>query len=136
MGANVSKKETFEDLLKSIANAHQVREDYKIISKEFRLHLSTVKQIMYKLEQLKTTVILPTISRQTKITTRATCITPQKVTKNPRAISKNLKTSLALMTVSAHKTTIRRTLYNNSVQNCKEKATTVQKGTLLPIYNL
>lgn len=36
------KKETFEDLLKSIANAHQVRKDYKNISKEFRLHPSTV----------------------------------------------------------------------------------------------
>ncbi len=41
-------KEITEDLGKRVDVAHQARKGYKTISKEFELHKSTVRQIVYK----------------------------------------------------------------------------------------
>ncbi len=48
-------KEVTEDLEKIIDVAHQARKGYKTISKEFGLHKSTVRQIVYKWRKFKTT---------------------------------------------------------------------------------
>ncbi len=61
-------KEITEDLWKRVDVAHQARKDYKTISKEFGLHKSTVRQIVYKWRKFKTTVTFPRSGRPTKIT--------------------------------------------------------------------
>lgn len=61
-------KELSEELRKRIVDAHEAGKGYKIISKEFGLHRSTVRQIVYKWRIFKTTVTLPRSGRPTKIT--------------------------------------------------------------------
>lgn len=61
-------KELSEELRKRIVDAHEAGKGYKFISKEFGLHRSTVRQIVYKWRIFKTTVTLPRSGRPTKIT--------------------------------------------------------------------
>ena len=108
-------KEISEDLRKSVVDAHQAGKGYKTISKEFGLHQSTVRQIVYKWRKFKTIVTLPRSGRPTKITPRARRVIVGEVTKDPRVTSKQLKASLTLANVNVHESTIRRTLNNNGV---------------------
>lgn len=61
-------KELSGELRKRIVDAHEAGKGYKIISKEYGLHRSTVRQIVYKWRIFKTTVTLPRSGRPTKIT--------------------------------------------------------------------
>lgn len=61
-------KELSEELRKRVVGAHEAGKGYKIISKEFGLHRSTIRQIVYKWRIFKTTVTLPRSGRPTKIT--------------------------------------------------------------------
>lgn len=47
-GVIAQKKEISEDLRKTVANAHVAGKSYKIISAEFWLHHSTIRQVIYK----------------------------------------------------------------------------------------
>ncbi len=66
-------KEITEDLGKRVDVAHQARKGYKTISKEFELHKSTVRQIVYKWRKFKITVTFPRSGRPTKIIQSRTC---------------------------------------------------------------
>ncbi len=81
---------------------------YKTISKEFGLHKSTVRQIVYKWRKIQDH-----------------CYLPEKWSKVPRVTSKQLKAFLTLTNVNVHEPTIRRTLSNHGVHDrvCKKKAT-------------
>ncbi len=68
MEVNHGTKEINEDLGEWVDVAHQARNVYKTISKEFGLHKSTVRQIVYKLRKFKTAVTFPRRGRPTKIT--------------------------------------------------------------------
>ncbi len=107
-------KEITEDLGKRVDVAHQAKKVYKTISKEFRLHKSTVRQIVYKLRKFKTTVTFPRSGRPTKITVIVRVIVCE-VAKVPRVTSKQLKAFLTLANVKVHEPTIRRTLSNHGV---------------------
>ncbi len=61
-------KEITEDLGKRVDVARQARKGYKTMSKEFGLHKSTVRQIVYKWREFKTTLTFPRSGRPTKIT--------------------------------------------------------------------
>ena len=64
-------KEISDDIRRRVVDAHQAGKGYKTISKEFGLHQSTVRQIVYKLKTSNTTVTLPRSGLTTKITPRA-----------------------------------------------------------------
>ncbi len=64
----VMNKGDTEDLGKRVDVAHQARKGYKTISKEFGLHKSTVRQVVYKWRKFKTTITFPRSGRPTKIT--------------------------------------------------------------------
>ncbi|KAL0173833.1 hypothetical protein M9458_029801, partial [Cirrhinus mrigala] len=83
-------KEISEDLRKRVAVAHQAGKGYKAISKEFGLHKSAVRQVVYKWRKFKTTVTLPRSPKQ-------------------------LKAFLTLANVNVHESAARRTLNNNGV---------------------
>ena len=63
--------EISEDLRKRVVVVHQARKGFKAISKEFGLHQSTVRQIVYKWRKFKTTVTLPRSAPPTKNTLKA-----------------------------------------------------------------
>ncbi len=102
-----------EDLGKRVDVTHQARKGYKTISKEFGLHKSTVRQIVYKWRKFKTTVTFPRSGRPTKITPKQNSIIICEVEKVPRVTSKQLKAFLTLANV--HEPSIRKTLSNDGV---------------------
>uniref|UniRef100_A0A8C4TBF5 Transposase n=1 Tax=Erpetoichthys calabaricus TaxID=27687 RepID=A0A8C4TBF5_ERPCA len=115
----------------------QAGKGYKIISKEFGLHQSTVRQTVYKWRKFKTIVTLPRRGRPTKITPRARCVIVGEVTKDPRVTSKQLKASLTLANVHVHESTIRRTLNNNGVHGrVARRKPLLSKKTLLLVCSL
>ena len=110
-----SIKEDSRELRKQVVDAHQAGKGYKTISKQFGLHQSTVRQIVYKWRKFSTIVTLPRSGRPAKITPRARRIIFQEVTKNPRVTSKDLQASLALANVSVNESTVRQTLNKHGV---------------------
>ncbi len=60
-----------EDHGKRVDVAHQAGKGHKTMSKEFGLHKSTVRQIVYKWRKFKTTVTFPKSGPPTKITPKA-----------------------------------------------------------------
>ncbi len=99
---------------KRVDVAHQARKGYKTISKEFGLHKSTVRQIVYKWRKFKTTVTFPRSVDQQR-SSKAERVIVCEVVKVPRVTSKQLKTFLTLANVNVHEPTIRRTLSNHGV---------------------
>ncbi|XP_018090369.1 uncharacterized protein LOC108700862 [Xenopus laevis] len=105
-------KEIPEDLRQTVIEAHQAGKGYKTISKEFKLHKSTVRHIVHKWRQFNTIVTLPRSGRPAKITPKAKLLILQEISKDPGLTSKELKASLESANVSVHDSTIRRTLTN------------------------
>ncbi len=64
---HVTNKGDYWGPRKTVDVTHQARKGYKTISKEFGLHKSTVRQIVYKWRKFKTTVTFPRSGRPTKI---------------------------------------------------------------------
>lgn len=96
--------------LRRVVDANQAGKGYKTIFKEFALHRSTIKQIMYKWRTFYTIVTLPWSGRPTKITPRARCVIVREVTRDHRETSRKLKASLAVAHVNVHEPIIRGTL--------------------------
>ncbi len=65
------------------------------ISKEFRLHKSTVRQLVYKWRKFNTVVIIPKSGWSIKITPKAKHAIVHEVAKEPMVTSKQLKASLS-----------------------------------------
>ncbi len=110
-------KETSEDLRKRVAVAHQAGKGYKVISKKFGLHKSTVRLIVYKWRKFKTIVTHPRSGPPTKITPKARHVIVHGFAKDPRLTSKRPKAFLILPNVNIHKSIMRRTLNNHGVHH-------------------
>ena len=108
-------KELNEDLQARIFELHKAGKGYKSISKSLDVHVSTVRQIIYKWREFKTVATLPGGGRPTKMTARVQRRLVSEVRRNPRASAKDLKQSLAHAKISVHTSTIRKTLNNNGV---------------------
>ncbi len=97
---------------------HQARKVYKIISKEFGLHKSTVRQIVYNGGNSRPLLpSLEVVDQQRSLRSRA-CNSLQDA-KVPRETSKQPKAFLTLANVNVHEPTIRRTLSNHGVHGAK-----------------
>lgn len=99
------------DIRKRVVDAHQARNGYKTICKEFGPHQSTVGQIVYKWRKFKT-IVDQQRSLQEQIS---------EVPNDPRGTSKQLKVSLTLANINVQESTIRRTLNNKArmlLENC------------------
>ncbi len=88
-------KEITEDLGKGVDVAHQARKGYKTISKEFGLHKSTVRQIVYK--WIQDHCYLPEKRLTNKDQSKAERVIVCEVAKVPRVTSKQLKAFLTLL---------------------------------------
>ncbi len=102
-------KEILEDLRNSVVVTHQAGKGHKTISKEFGLHKSTVRHIVYKWRKFKTTVTLPKNGSPTKITPKARRLIVCQVAKEPRVTSKQLKAFLTVANVNVYEFIFRRT---------------------------
>src|SRR4029434_958157 len=80
-------KEIPRNLRKQVVDAHQAGKGYKTISKQFGLHQSTVRQIVYKWRKFSTIATLPRSGRLAKITPRARRIIFQEVTKKTSTVA-------------------------------------------------
>ncbi len=105
-------KEITEDLRKRVDVAHWARNVYKTISKEFGLHKSRVRQIVYKW-RIQDLCYLPEKCSTNKDHSRAERVIVCEVTHVPRVTSKQLKAFLTLTNVNVHEAIIRRTQRNH-----------------------
>ena len=103
-------KELWERVQKQVLEAHKAGKGYKKISKLYRIHLSTVRQIVYKWRLFKTTATLHHSGQPPKITPRNRRKLVLEVTKSPCVLSNKLQESLQAAGVDVHCTTIRKTL--------------------------
>lgn len=113
MGTMPRTKELSEDLRARIVELHKAGRGYKSISKSLDVHVSTVRQIIYKWREFKTVATLPRRGRPAKMTARAQRRMVSEVRRNPRASAKALQTSLVHANISVHTSTIRKCLNKN-----------------------
>jgi transposase len=95
---------------KEIIVAHKRGDGYKTISKNLGLHISTVRQVVYRWRSSKTTASLPRSGSTRKIMDRIARQLVADATRNPRVISRELQSNLQQFGVHVHRSTIRRTL--------------------------
>uniref|UniRef100_A0A8C5Q908 Sleeping Beauty transposase HTH domain-containing protein n=1 Tax=Leptobrachium leishanense TaxID=445787 RepID=A0A8C5Q908_9ANUR len=89
------RKELSEDLRPRIVDLHEAEKCYKSISKSLDVHVSTVRQTVYKWIKFSTVATLPRRGRPVKMTERAQRRMLNEVKKNPRVSAKDLQKSLA-----------------------------------------
>lgn len=103
-------KELSEDLWSRIVDLHKAGKGYKSISKSLDVHVSTVKQTVYKLRKFRAVASLPRCGRPLKMSGRAQRRMLNEVKKNPRVSAKDLQKSLAHAQTIVDKSTIRKAL--------------------------
>ena len=108
-------KELSEDLWARIVELHKAGKGCKSISKSLDVHVSTVRQIIYKWREFKTVATLPRGGRPTKMTAKAQRRLVSEVRRNPRVSAKDLQQSLARANISVHTSTIGQSLNKNGV---------------------
>uniref|UniRef100_A0A8C5Q5G5 Transposase n=1 Tax=Leptobrachium leishanense TaxID=445787 RepID=A0A8C5Q5G5_9ANUR len=108
------RKERSEDLRSRIVDLHEAGKGYKSISKSLDVHVSTVRQTVYKWRKF-TVAALPRRGRPVKMTARAQRRMLNEVKKNPRVSDKDLQKSLAHANIFVDTSTIRKTLNKNGV---------------------
>jgi len=69
----------------AIVAPHQSKKGYEDISKEFRLHHSTVRKIIHKWKTFNAVANLPWSGRSSKFATRSDCVMLRETAKNSRA---------------------------------------------------
>uniref|UniRef100_A0A8C5R032 Transposase n=1 Tax=Leptobrachium leishanense TaxID=445787 RepID=A0A8C5R032_9ANUR len=109
------RKELSEDLRSKIVDLHEAEKGYKSISKSLDVHVSTVRQTVYKWRKFSTVATLPRRGRPVKMTARAQRRMVNEVKKNPRVSAKDLQKSLAHANIFVDTSTIRKTLNKNGV---------------------
>uniref|UniRef100_A0A8C5PD24 Transposase Tc1-like domain-containing protein n=1 Tax=Leptobrachium leishanense TaxID=445787 RepID=A0A8C5PD24_9ANUR len=109
------RKELSEDLQSRIVDLHEAGKGYKSISKSLDVHVSTVRQTVYKWRKFSTFATLPRRGRPVKMTARAQRRMLNEVKKNPRVSAKDLQKSLAHANIFVDTSTIRKTLNKNGV---------------------
>uniref|UniRef100_T1E4C8 Transposase n=1 Tax=Crotalus horridus TaxID=35024 RepID=T1E4C8_CROHD len=109
------RKELSEDLRSRIVDLHEAGKGYKSISKSLDVHVSTVRQIVYKWRKFSTVTTLPRHGRPVKMTARAQRRMLLEVKKNPRVSAKDLQKDLAHANIFVDTSTIRKTLNKSGV---------------------
>uniref|UniRef100_A0A8C5QE70 Transposase n=1 Tax=Leptobrachium leishanense TaxID=445787 RepID=A0A8C5QE70_9ANUR len=109
------RKELSEDLQSRIVDLREAGKGYKSISKSLDVHVSTVRQTVYKWRKFSTVATLPRHGRPVKMTARAQRRMLNEVKKNPRVSAKDLQKSLAHANIFVDTSTIRKTLNKNGV---------------------
>ena len=105
-------KELSGDVRKRIVAAHKDGEGYKAISKRLAVHVSTVRQVVYKWRQHHSTANLSRSGRPQKVSPRAARKLARDAQENPRKTSRDLQADLAAAGTKVHRTTVRRVLNN------------------------
>uniref|UniRef100_A0A8C5LM91 Transposase n=1 Tax=Leptobrachium leishanense TaxID=445787 RepID=A0A8C5LM91_9ANUR len=108
------RKELSEDLRSRIVDLHEAGKGYKSISKSLDVHVSMVRQTVYKWRKFSTVATLPRRGHPVKMTARAHRMF-NGVKKNPRVSAKDLQKSLAHANIFVDTSTIRKTLNKNEV---------------------
>lgn len=108
-------RELPERLRQSIVDAHMSGEGYKVISKRFDVHISTVRQIIYKWKKAETVVSFRRAGRPRKISEKGQRKIAREVSANPRLTSKDLQASLAAANIHCHRSTVRRALNESGI---------------------
>ena len=108
-------KDLSEELRKAIVDGHKGGLGYKKLARQFNIHLSTVREIIYKWRASKTVSSLPRSGRPKKLTERTKRKLVRKVTSNPAMTSKDLQEHLAESNVHVHRSTIRRVLNDSGL---------------------
>uniref|UniRef100_A0A3B3R2T1 Tc1-like transposase DDE domain-containing protein n=1 Tax=Paramormyrops kingsleyae TaxID=1676925 RepID=A0A3B3R2T1_9TELE len=109
------RKVLSEDLRSRIVDLHEAGKGYKSISKSLDVHVSTVRQTVYKWKKFSTVATLPRRGHPVKMTARAQRRMLNEVKKNPRVSAKGLQKSLAHASIFVDTSTIRKTLNKNGV---------------------
>ncbi|XP_053577468.1 uncharacterized protein LOC128666737 isoform X3 [Bombina bombina] len=104
------RKDICNDLREAIVAAHQSGKGYKAISKQFKVHHSTVRKIIYKWKTFKTVANLPRSGRPSKFTPRSDRAMLREIAKKPRVTSQTLQASVSMLNVKVHNSTIRKRL--------------------------
>lgn len=103
-------KELSEDLRSRIVDLHEAGKGYKSISTSLDVHMSTVRQTVFKWRKFCTVASHPRCGRIVRMTLRA-----QWSEEEIRVSAKDLQKSLAYVNIIADKFTISKTLNKNGV---------------------
>lgn len=103
-------KELSERLRNTVVDTYKGGSGYKKISKQLGVHISTVRKIISKWKECKSTKNLPRMGRPPKISNRTGRKLVQEATKNPRLTSRELQEQLAESGIHVHTSTICRHL--------------------------
>uniref|UniRef100_A0A8C5Q2G5 Transposase n=1 Tax=Leptobrachium leishanense TaxID=445787 RepID=A0A8C5Q2G5_9ANUR len=95
---------------------HEAGKGYKSISKSLDVHVSMVRQTVYKWRKFSTVATVPRHGRPVKMTARAQHGMLNEVKKNPRVSAKDLQKSLAHANIFVDISTIRKTLNKKVVK--------------------
>ena len=98
------------DLREAIVAAHQSGKGYKAISKQFKVHHSTLRKIIHKWETFKTVANLPRSGRPSNFTPRSDHAMLREIAKNPGVTSQTLQASVSMLNVKVHDSIIRKRL--------------------------
>ncbi|CAI5768315.1 TCB1 transposase [Podarcis lilfordi] len=104
------RKDISNALREAIVAAHETGKDYKAISKQFKVHHSTIRKIIQKWKTFQTVVNLPRSGRPCKFTPRSDRAMLREIAKNPRVTSRALQASVSTLNVKVHDSTIRKRL--------------------------
>ena len=127
-------EELSEDLPSRIVDLHEAGKGYKSISKSPDVHVSTVRQTVYKWRKFSTVAALPRCGGPVKMTVRAQRRMLNEVKKNPRVSAEDLQKSLAHANIIVDKSTIRKTLHKNGVHGrTPPRKPLLSKKTLLHV---
>ena len=92
-------KELSDNLRKRVVEAHLNGNGSKTIAKRLSIHVSTVRQIVYKWKQLHTTANQHRSGRPPKATSRVTRYIVRQIQNNPRLTSVDIKKYAGVMSV-------------------------------------
>ena len=108
-------RELSERLRRSIVDAHISGEGYRVISKRFNVHISTVRQIVNKWKAEGTVLSLNRTGLPRKIRDKSKRKLAGKVAADPRLTSKDLQETLAAANIHCLRSTIRRALNDSGI---------------------
>nr|XP_028576306.1 zinc finger protein 577-like isoform X2 [Podarcis muralis] len=104
------RKDISNALREAIVAAHKTGKGYKAISKQFKVHHSTIRKIIQKWKTFQTVANLPRSGRPSKFTPRSDRAMLREIAKNPRVTSQALQASVSMLNVKVHDSTIRKRL--------------------------
>jgi len=130
-------KELSERLRNTVVDTYKGGSGYKKISEQLGFHISTVRKIISKWKECKSTKNLPRMGRPPKISNRTGRKLVQEATKNPRVTSRDLQEQLAESGMHVHTLTICRHLNEDGLSaRVPRKSLYWPKSTRKHVYAL